>query len=243
MKRKELIELIYEDDAILIINKGSGLLSLPDRFKPELPNLKDWANQYADRIWIVHRLDRDTSGVLILAKSEAAHRHLSLQFENRQVRKHYLALVKGRPSQNTGKIDRPIAPNPHRPGRMIVNKSGKEAVTSFEVRERFRGYSLLQVSIHTGRTHQIRVHMKSIGCPLAIDPIYADDKGIFLSQLKGKGYQAGKNKEERPLIQRLSLHAKQLSFIHPVTNEEVSFEAPLHKDYRAVLNQLRRWRS
>lgn len=242
MKRKDSIEVIFEDDNILIVNKGSGLLSLPDRFKPELLNLKDWGEQHCGRIWIVHRLDRDTSGVLVLAKSPEAHRHLSLQFENRQVQKEYLALVKGRPGQTTGTIDRPIAPNPHRPGRMIISKSGKEALTTYETLESFRGYSLLQVAIHTGRTHQIRVHMKAIGCPLAIDPIYADDKGILLSQLKGKGYQKGKDREERPLIQRLSLHAKQLSFLHPVTNKEVLFEAPLHKDFRAVLKQLRKWR-
>ncbi|MBX2876881.1 MAG: RluA family pseudouridine synthase [Saprospiraceae bacterium] len=241
MKRKDAIDIIYEDEALLVINKGSGLLSLPDRFKPELPNIKDWADRHCGRIWIVHRLDRDTSGLLILAKSEAAHRHLSLQFENRQVKKYYLALVKGRPAPSSGTVDRPIAANPHRPGRMIVSKSGKEALTSYEVLESFRAYSLLHVSIHTGRTHQIRVHMKAIGCPLAIDPIYADDKGIFLSQLKGKSYQIGKNKEERALIQRLSLHAKQLSFLHPVSNKEISFEAPLHKDYRAVLKQLRKW--
>ena len=241
MKRKDAIEIIYEDDAILVINKGSGLLSLPDRFKPELQNLKDWADRHCGRIWIVHRLDRDTSGVLVLAKSEAAHKHLSLQFENRQVKKYYLALGKGRPGQTSGAIDRPLSPNPHRPGRMVVSKSGKEALTSFEILESFRNYSLLQVSIHTGRTHQIRVHLKAIGCPLAIDPIYGDDKGIFLSQLKGRSYQIGKDKEERPLLHRLSLHAKQLSFLHPVTNKELSFEAPLHKDYRAVLKQLRRW--
>lgn len=243
MKKKGLFEIIYEDDAILVVNKASGLLSLPDRFKPELPNLKDFGDRHCGRIWIVHRLDRDTSGVLVLAKTEVAHKALSLQFENRQVKKHYWALVKGRPGQSEGEVDRPIAPNPHHPGRMIISKAGKTALSRFQIVESFRGYSLLDVSIHTGRTHQIRVHMKAIGCPLAIDPIYGDDRGIFLSQIKGKKYQIGKGQEERPLIHRLSLHAKQLSFLHPVTNKEVSFEAPLHKDYRAVLKQLNRWSS
>lgn len=241
MKKKGFFDIVHEDEYVLVVNKASGLLSLPDRFKPELPNLKELADQHYGKVWIVHRLDRDTSGVLVLAKTEEAHRSLSQQFEKRKVKKHYWALVKGGPGQAEGDIDRPIAPNPHRPGRMIVSKSGKTALTHYQILESFRGYSLLDVSIHTGRTHQIRVHMKAIGCPLAIDPIYGDEKGIFLSQLKGKSYQMGKGQVERPLMNRLSLHAKLLSFQHPISNEALNFEAPLHKDFKAVLQQLGKW--
>lgn len=241
MKRKGQIELVYEDETLLIVNKASGLLTLPDRFRPELPNVKDILAAKYGQIWVVHRLDKDTSGLLCFAKNETAHRDLSLQFENRTVGKKYVALVQGSPMQEEGEIDRPIAANPHQAGKMIILKSGKPSLTLYKKLEAFKGYSLLEVEIKTGRTHQIRVHLKAIGCPLAIDPIYHESEGILLSAIKGRSYQLGKGQVERPLMNRLSLHAMQLSFDHPVTNERMVFEGHLHKDFEAVLKQLRKW--
>lgn len=241
MKRKGQIELVYEDETLLIVNKASGLLTLPDRFRPELPNVKDLLNAKYGQIWVVHRLDKDTSGILCFAKNESAHRDLSLQFENRTVGKKYLALVQGSPIQEEGEIDRAIAPNPHQPGKMIILKSGKPSLTLYKKVEAFKGFSLLEVEIKTGRTHQIRVHLKAIGCPLAIDPIYHENEGILLSAIKGRSYHLGKDQVERPLMKRLSLHAMQLSFDHPISKERMVFEGPLHKDFEAVLKQLRKW--
>lgn len=241
MKRKGQIELVYEDETLLIVNKASGLLTLPDRFRPELPNVKDILAAKYGQIWVVHRLDKDTSGILCFAKNETAHRDLSMQFENRTVGKKYLALVQGSSVQEKGEIDRAIAPNPHQPGKMIILKSGKPSLTLYKKVEAFKGYSLLEVEIKTGRTHQIRVHLKAIGCPLAIDPIYHENDGILLSAIKGRSYHLGKDQVERPLMNRLSLHAMQLSFDHPVTKERMDFEGPLHKDFEAVLKQLRKW--
>ena len=241
MKRKGQIELVYEDETLLIVNKASGLLTLPDRFRPELPNVKDILTAIYGQIWVVHRLDKDTSGLLCFAKNETAHRDLSMQFENRTVGKKYAALVQGSPVQEEGEIDRAIAPNPHQPGKMIILKSGKPSLTLYKKVEAFKGYSLLEVEIKTGRTHQIRVHLKAIGCPLAIDPIYHENDGILLSAIKGRSYHLGKDQVERPLMNRLSLHAMQLSFDHPVTKERMVFEGPFHKDFEAVLKQLRKW--
>ncbi len=241
MKRKDQIAIVYEDETLLVVNKASGLLTLPDRFRPELPNVKDILTAKYGQIWVVHRLDKDTSGLLCFAKNESAHRDLSLQFENRTVEKKYLALVQGSPMQDEGEIDRPIAANPHQPGKMILLKSGKPSLTLYKKLASFKGYSLLEVEIKTGRTHQIRVHLKAIGCPLAIDSIYHEDQGILLSAIKGRSYHLGKDQVERPLMSRLSLHANQLSFDHPLTKERKHFEGPLHKDFQAVLKQLEKW--
>lgn len=242
MKKKDQLDILFEDDALVLINKPSGLLSIPDRYKPELANVKDLLDADLGTCYIVHRLDKDTSGLLCMAKTEEAHRHLSLQFEHRTVVKKYLALVEGSPPYESGEIDRPIGPNPNRSGSMVISKSGKAALTHYKVVAAFKAYSLLEVEIKTGRTHQIRVHLKAIGCPLAVDPIYHNPEGILLSTIKKRrSYQLGKEQEERPLMSRLSLHAQQLGFTHPVSNEWMTIEAPMHKDFRAVLQQLQKW--
>ena len=222
-------------------NKPPGLLSIPDRFAPEKPNLLALLTHQYGKVWTVHRIDRETSGLICFARNEEAHRHLSQQFENRTVEKVYLALLDGASVPEEGTIDRPIAPSHKEVGKMMVAAKGKSAVTHYKAIERFRQFTLVEARIETGRTHQIRVHFESIGHPLAIDSLYGRREAFYLSEVKGKGYQLGRDKEERPLMSRLPLHAWKLALGHPHTGERLEFEAPLPKDFSAVLKQLKKW--
>lgn len=236
------IEIIYEDEALLIVNKPADLLTIPDRFALEKPNLlHSLSDHYKGKIWVVHRLDKETSGIICFAKTEEAHKNLSQQFFNRTVDKIYVALVDGKPNPPEGTIDAPIGEHPTQPGKMTVIRTGKSALTDYKIIEIFKAFSLVEANIHTGRTHQIRVHFKHIGHPLAVDPLYGKREAFYLSEVKHKGYQLGKFQEERPLMSRTTLHAAQLTINHPVTNEKLTFSAPLPKDFQAVLNQLNKW--
>ena len=195
------------------------------------------------RLRVVHRLDKETSGVLLFAKNIAAQRHLSHQFQNNAIAKEYVALVQGRPDGREGDIDAPLAPHPTSPQRMTVFKHGRPARTLWRVEETFRDFALLRCFPKTGKTHQIRVHLKHAGMPLAVDSLYNPSRdgaapGVFLSQFK-RGYRPTRGEDERPLIARLTLHAHRLTFSN-VNGEHVTIEAELPKDMRATLNQLRR---
>ena len=234
-------DIIFEDDHIIVVNKPANLLTIPDRFDNTKPSLYADLNQVFGKVFIVHRLDRETSGIIVFAKNEEAHRHLSLQFENHETHKVYLALLDGVMHQEEGEIDRPIAEHPTIPGKMTVAKKGKESLTLFKVTERFKHFTLVEADIRTGRTHQIRVHFQSLGYPLAIDGLYGRRTALFGHDIKNK-FKVGKfTEEEIPLMKRTSLHAFRLSFKHPLSNEPVSFESELPKDFRALLNQLRKW--
>ena len=234
-------DIIFEDEHIIIVHKPANLLTIPDRFDPTKPSLYAELTQIFGKIFIVHRLDRETSGILVFAKNEEAHRHLSLQFENHETRKVYLALLDGVTHQDEGEIDRPIAEHPTILGKMMVAKKGKESLTLYKVVERFKHFTLVEADIRTGRTHQIRVHFQSLGYPLAVDALYGRRTAIFGHDFKKK-FKVGKfTEEELPLMKRTSLHALRLTFNHPLSNESVSFEAEPPKDFRALLNQLRKW--
>jgi len=250
------LSILYEDDELLAIDKPAGLLVIPDRWDPSKPTVVKLARDYlqaravasgevlreAPRLWVVHRLDRDTSGVLVLAKSDRAHAALSRQFERTQVQKTYLALVNGQGIRAEGVIRLPIGAHPHRPGMMAIRRrQGKSAITRYAVLERFRGYTLLAVQPQTGRSHQIRVHVQAIGYPLAIDPLYGSGEPLLLSALK-PSYRPKIGADERPLMARLTLHAQALELIHPVHGGTFKWVAPLPKDFAAVLRNLRRYR-
>ena len=233
------LEIIHEDDDLLVVNKPAGLLSIPDRYVPDKPNLQDiLKNQFGD-IWVVHRLDKDTSGLLCFGKTEAAHKSLSRQFEERTVKKLYHALVDGKPGKTEGQIDRPIASGSK--GKMLVARQGKAALTLYKVLQQFKHCSWVEIDLKTGRTHQIRVHFQAIGHPLLVDPLYGRRTAFFLSEIKGKKYRLGKAQEERPLISRVSLHASVLQLQHPSSQEVLKFEAPIPKDLNACLKQLTKW--
>lgn len=230
--------IIQQNEDWVAINKPSGLLSIPDREGKEI-SLKILLKEKYGNIFTVHRLDKDTSGLIIFAKNETAHKFLSQQFEARQTRKIYQGLVIGVPAEEEGSIDAPIAEHPAQNGTMIVHRKGKEALTDYKVLESFGIYSLLQFRIHTGRTHQIRVHLKDIGHPIVCDPLYGDGKPVLVSSLKSKFKLSKDVEEERPILGRLALHAFQLSFTD-MNGEMVAIEAPLPKDMRATLQQLQK---
>jgi 23S rRNA pseudouridine1911/1915/1917 synthase len=228
--------IIYENDDLIALNKPSGLLSIPDREGKEI-SLKALLQQKYPQIFTVHRLDKDTSGLIIFAKTEESHKHLSHQFEERRTEKIYMGLVIGSPFEKKGTIRKPIAENMVTRGTMIIHQRGKEAITDYEVAEDFGIYSWIRFQIHTGRTHQIRVHMKDLGYPLVCDVLYGDGKPVLVSSLKSKFKLSKKEEEERPILSRLALHAYQLKFTD-VKGKVIELEAPLPKDLRATLQQL-----
>jgi 23S rRNA pseudouridine1911/1915/1917 synthase len=243
MKLTEMI--IFENEDVIALNKPSGLLSIPDREGKEISLKNLLLEKYASpdgnggrgSIFTVHRLDKDTSGLIVFAKNEVAHKHLSLQFENRQTQKIYVGLVIGSPSPAAGSIDAPIAEHPVKRGLMVINRKGKESLTDYETIDTFNGYSWVKFRIHTGRTHQIRIHMKNIGNPIVADDLYGDGKPLLLSSLKSKFKLSKLEEEERPIMPRLALHAWQLK-ISDKKGHSLELEAPLPKDMRATLQQL-----
>jgi 23S rRNA pseudouridine955/2504/2580 synthase/23S rRNA pseudouridine1911/1915/1917 synthase len=228
--------ILFENDDFIALNKPSGLLSIPDREGKEV-SLKILLQEKYERIFTVHRLDRGTSGLIIFAKTEEAHKHLSAQFEQRQTEKIYLGLVLGSPASPKGSIDSPISEHPVKKGLMVVNRKGKEALTDYELLKSFGIYSWIKFRIHTGRTHQIRVHMKDIGHPIVADEVYGDSKPVLLSSFKNKFKLSKNEEEERPILGRLALHAWQLK-ITDLSGKLLELEAPIPKDLRATLQQL-----
>jgi 23S rRNA pseudouridine1911/1915/1917 synthase len=236
MQIKSLI--IQETEHWIALNKPSGLLSIPDRLGKEV-SLKTLLQQVYPNIFVVHRIDKDTSGLIIFAKNEAAHKQLSLQFEHRDTYKEYIALVNGKPLQPEGTIKNFLKEHPAKNGLQVVSRTGKEAISHYKVLENFKQYTYMQFVIDTGRTHQIRVHCKEMGCPIVGDVLYGDGKGILISSLKKK-FNLSKNElEEKPILNRLALHAHKLHFTD-VDGTKVTIESLLTKDIHATLQQLKK---
>jgi RluA family pseudouridine synthase len=243
MSTQTRLPVLFEDESMLAVNKPAGLLSLPDGYIPDAPDLLTVLQPSFGDLWIVHRLDRETSGVVVLARNEKAHAALNGQFENRQVSKVYHALVTGNPIWTERSISAPLRVDADRYHRTLIDQDeGKPAETSFKVLERFgrqsKRYTLVEAHPLTGRTHQIRVHLAALGVPVAVDALYGTKTPIMLSDIK-RGYR-GDPETERPLLERLGLHACQLTVQHPVTGESITFEAPYSRDIAATLNQLRK---
>lgn len=232
------LDIIFENTAFVVINKPAGMLSIPDRTQSE-PSLKDILIERYGKIFTVHRLDRETSGIILFAKDEETHKYFSKKFEERDVEKYYLGLVYGTLSTASGIIDAPIMEHPVFKGQMVVNRKGKPSVTEYEVVEALGKYSLVKFRIHTGRTHQIRVHAKDIGHPIACDPLYGDGKPILLSSIKKKYKLSKQEEEERPILNRVALHSYQLKFKDAAGND-YDLTAELPKDIRALIQQLKK---
>jgi RluA family pseudouridine synthase len=248
-----MLEILFEDQHLIAVSKPAGLATIPGRGETDSV-LERLAKQVQlpcsgtsdPRLRLVHRLDKDTSGALVFAKDIDAQRHLSHQFQNNRVEKEYMAIVAGRPGDNEGEIDVPLGPHPTRRDRMsVLRKGGRPARTLWKVEQRFRQHALLRVLPRTGKTHQIRVHLKHVGLPLVVDPLYnpGDDPaaagGLYLSNFK-RGYRPKRGEDERPLIDRLTLHAERLRFDH-LDGTRVEVVAALPKDFRAALNMMRKY--
>jgi 23S rRNA pseudouridine1911/1915/1917 synthase len=246
MAKPDSLDILWENDDAVAVAKPAGLATIPGRAETDSV-LERLARQLglpatgtADpRIRVVHRLDKETSGVLVFAKHTAAQRHISHQFQNNQVSKEYLALVCGRPATQDGDIEAALGRHPATPLKMaIVRHGGRPARTAWRVESQFRDYALLRVFPKTGKTHQIRVHLQSAGLPLAIDTLYNPDggAGVFLSTFK-RSYRLKRGEEERPLIARLTLHAERLIFCD-LSGTKVEVVAGIPKDLRAALSML-----
>jgi 23S rRNA pseudouridine1911/1915/1917 synthase len=242
--------LIFENEDFVVLNKPAGLLSIPDRKGKEI-SLKEMLQARYGEIFIVHRLDKDTSGLIVFAKNEPAHKLLSSQFtplfpkdspvdfsgEKKGTEKIYLGLILGSPIKKEDRIDAPIMEHPTKKGLMVINRKGKESLTDYKVLEEFGFYSWVQFQIHTGRTHQIRVHMKEIGHPIVCDNLYGDGKPVYVSSIKHNFKLSKNEEEERPILNRLALHAYQLKFTAS-GKKKIEFEATIPKDLKATLQQL-----
>ena len=231
-------DIIFENNEFVIINKPAGMLSIPDRTQSE-PSLKDLLIGKYGKIFTVHRLDKETSGIILFAKDEATHKFFSKKFEEREVEKYYMGLLYGTLAVASGTIDAPIMEHPVFKGQMVINRKGKPSLTDYEVVEALGKYSLVKFRLHTGRTHQIRVHAKDIGHPIACDPLYGDGKPILLSSIKKKYKLSKEQEEERPILNRVALHSYQLKF-KDAAGENFDLTAALPKDIRALIQQLKK---
>jgi RluA family pseudouridine synthase len=245
------VEILHRDEHVIAIDKPPGVATARERWDPDRHTALDLAAARLEReegtpvkLRLVHRIDKDTSGVLLLAASATAGRSLSRQFRRREVSKVYLALIAGAPREPEGVIEARLDRDPRRPGTMtVVKRRGKTATTRYETEERFRGFALMRAMPETGRTHQIRVHLAHAGMPLAIDPLYGGEReDILLSELKPR-YKPSRHREEPPLIARLTLHASRVTFAHPGSGEPTTIEAPLPKDFALVLRNLRKFQA
>jgi 23S rRNA pseudouridine1911/1915/1917 synthase len=241
------LEILYEDEWIAAINKPPGMVVHPSRGHWSGTLTAALAFHFEQlsevggptRPGVVHRLDRDTSGVLVVAKKDRAHMALAAQFEARTTEKEYFAIVSGRLDRDRDVIEQPIGAHPHHREKMAIragHSTSRDARTFYEVAERFDGYTAVRVFPKTGRTHQIRVHLAHVGHPILCDKLYGGRAQISMGEVRHR-------REEEPiLLDRMALHARRLKLTHPLTGEPLEFEAPLRADLEQVLTELRQHR-
>ena len=229
---------IYSDDDIIVLNKRSGILIAADRYNPDAPRLDLLAQEEFGKLYAVHRIDKDTSGIIIYARNLQAQRNLSMQFENRQVNKTYHALVYGHPLWEDLHVDLKLKPDGDNRHRTVVDKKfGKPSITDFHNFGSCGPYSWIEAKPKTGRTHQIRVHLAANGLSIVCDPLYSgNQKPLRLSEIKKKWN--GDEDEERPLLSRLALHAYKIEISHPKSGEKMIFTASYPKDMEASRKQI-----
>ena len=233
------LDILYEDDSLLVIDKRAGISvhsgpgntsgTLVNLLLHHCPSLSGIGGVM--RPGIVHRLDKDTSGVMVVAKDDAAHLHLSEQFKTHSIGRSYLALVLGQPGAASGKVELPLGRHPRHRMKRCVREDGKRAVTHWRVKRRIPPFSLLRIRLETGRTHQIRVHMEEMGWPVAGDPLYG----------RGRHRGVGLPGALSALVERFgrqALHAAELEFVHPMSGKTLRFQSPLPQDMSALLRAI-----
>lgn len=242
------LDILYEDDAIIVLNKPAGMVVHPAKghWSGTLTSgLQYHFDQLSSvggpqRPGIVHRLDRETSGVIVVAKTDQAHLRLAEQFEARTVEKEYFATVYGELDRDRDWIRRPIGNHPYQREKMAIrpdHSTSRDAETFYEVEERFVGFTTVRVLPKTGRTHQIRVHLDAIGCPIVCDALYSGRNQLTWGEITSD------LSDERVLLNRQALHARRLRLQHPATGEPMAWEAPLHEDLQQLIAALRQHRS
>jgi 23S rRNA pseudouridine1911/1915/1917 synthase len=251
------LAILYEDDAIIVVDKRAGMIVHPAKGHWEGTLASALAHHFGilssrggpTRPGIVHRLDRETSGVIVVAKNDQAHDALSAQFKSREVKKEYLAIVLGVPDRDRDVVDDPIGDHPTQREKKAIRREdpgARPAVTVFETVERFAGYSLIRALPRTGRTHQIRIHLAHIRHPVLCDKLYGGGR-TKVTELElipsSKIAQYDQSKVEKRLLDRHALHAHRLTIINPTTGKQMQFEAPLPPDLENTLAALRRWRN
>jgi 23S rRNA pseudouridine1911/1915/1917 synthase len=250
------LDVLYEDDDLIVINKADGIIVHPARgnksgtvinglawrFRHETGGALSEVGREFARPGVVHRLDRHTAGAIVFAKTETAHWRLAHQFERRKVEKRYLAVVHGRMETLADVIDVPLGKHPTVREKYAVrwDETGKPSVTFYRVRELYEGFTLLELELKTGRTHQIRVHLAYLGYPIAGDDMYGG-RHLTVGDVAGPGGCDDRSPRE-PLISRQALHAAVLGFAHPITKKPMTFQAPLAGDMRDLITLLRRFR-
>jgi 23S rRNA pseudouridine1911/1915/1917 synthase len=239
------LDILYEDEHIIAVNKPPGMVVHPARghWSGTLASALSYHFRQLStaggptRPGIVHRLDRDTSGVMVVAKTDPMHFALAAQFENRTTEKEYLAITAGVPDRDRDRIEQPIGVHPHQREKMAIrggHVTSREAATFYEVLERFAGFAAVRVLPKTGRTHQIRVHLAHIGCPVLCDKLYGGRTLIKRSELV-----RGRADDDTIVLARQALHALRIKLAHPASGEPIEFIAPLPGDLTAVLVELR----
>ena len=233
------LDIVFEDDDLIVVNKPAGMVvhpaagldsgTLANALAFHFTQLSNTAG--AARPGIVHRLDKDTSGLLVVAKTESAHEHLSDQFRDREVFKSYLALVHGQIEQKSGEINQPIARDPSNRIRMAIVRGGRPSLSIYRVRQHFERFTLLDVELKTGRTHQIRVHLAWLKHPVVGDKVYGGGRDKTVADTRIRARISG--------LGRQFLHAEQLAFYHPRTREQLRFTARLPSDLQQLLDQLK----
>jgi len=214
------INILFEDSDILVVDKPSGIAVLPEGWNPSVPYLKNLLETSFDRLWIVHRLDKITSGVFVLARNAAAHRSLNIQFEHHQIAKKYHTILVGVPDWSEKRASQPLKQNSGHSHRTVVDwTNGKQAFTNFRVLQTSRGYTFAEASPETGRTHQIRVHSSALGYPILADGLYGSPP--------------------TEIISRPALHARSLRFNHPINGQNMEIIAPYPADFKQALLEIR----
>ena len=225
--------ILYQDQSILVINKPAGVLTIQDGYKPDIPHLRSILEPIYGRLYIVHRLDKDTSGVMVIARNEISHRNLNLQFDNRIVKKQYQALIIGNPAWDEITVDSPLTVNGDRSHRTrVLPHKGKPAKTEYSKIITWKTITQLVAKPFTGYTHQVRAHISSIGFPILFDSLYTppDLKELSKTTISSLDLLSSD--------QRMMLHASEISLVHPESGESISFEAPMQADMMHIISIL-----
>ncbi len=241
MSSKLPYRILFDDPFFLVVDKSAGIPVIAERSKNPIPGLFDrLVMEFGDELRLVHRIDKQTSGLVIIAKGTEIQQYFSRLFLQREIDKYYLAIVEGvLTNEDWEQIDAPIFIRPNAT-TASVHKKGRKSLTLYRTLENYGLASLVELRLITGRTHQIRVHMAHIGHPLLVDKWYGNREEIFLSDIKKRKYRLKEFEEELPLVSRHTLHASRINFKHPDNGQMIDIQSPLPKDLNALVNQLRK---